>query len=423
MVKAGRNGFKFIGWGLLLIVLFTGYLISFFEDLNTFFLSLLISEIVLVFIYIRRFYGLQITLARIILGCVFIYSGLVKGIDPVGTEFRIVDYFIAFGMDWANPLALPLSVILNATEFILGVLLVFNINIKITSWLVISMMAVFTVVTINDAVYNPVPDCGCFGDALVITNWQTLYKNLIINAFVIIIFLSGKRSSRWLKPKVEWGIFIVFIMGITGFEIYNIRHLPVMDFREWKEGNKMVNANPLPLEYYLTYRNIETGKEKEYLSPDYPYNDSVWMSKREFIRQRIVDSNPQIHDLKIDNEIGDDITPLIIENPDYQFILVSYDLSKADLKRINEIRGFINICNDKGISFVVLTSSVPDEAEMFIKDFKLDADIYFADDIVLMAMIRSNPGLILLKDAVVLKKWHYNDFPAFEELNFRKGLP
>ncbi|MCD4664949.1 MAG: DoxX family membrane protein, partial [Bacteroidales bacterium] len=181
MVKAGRNGFKFIGWGLLLIVLFTGYLISFFEDLNTFFLSLLISEIVLVFIYIRRFYGLQITLARIILGCVFIYSGLVKGIDPVGTEYRIVDYFIAFGMDWANPLALPLSVILNATEFILGVLLVFNINIKITSWLVISMMAVFTVVTINDAVYNPVPDCGCFGDALVITNWQTLYKNLIIN--------------------------------------------------------------------------------------------------------------------------------------------------------------------------------------------------------------------------------------------------
>ena len=423
MVKAGRNGFKFIGWGLLLIVLFTGYLISFFEDLNTFFLSLLISEIVLVFIYIRRFYGLQITLARIILGCVFIYSGLVKGIDPVGTEYRIVDYFIAFGMDWANPLALPLSVILNATEFILGVLLVFNINIKITSWLVISMMAVFTVVTINDAVYNPVPDCGCFGDALVITNWQTLYKNLIIDAFVIIIFLSGKRSSRWLKPKVEWGIFIVFIMGITGFEIYNIRHLPVMDFREWKEGNKMVNANPLPLEYYLTYRNIETGKEKEYLSPDYPYNDSVWMSKREFIRQRIVDSNPQIHDLKIDNEIGDDITPLIIENPDYQFILVSYDLSKADLKRINEIRGFINICNDKGISFVVLTSSVPDEAEMFIKDFKLDADIYFADDIVLMAMIRSNPGLILLKDAVVLKKWHYNDFPAFEELNFRNGLP
>ncbi|MCD4664201.1 MAG: hypothetical protein K8R68_02950, partial [Bacteroidales bacterium] len=210
---------------------------------------------------------------------------------------------------------------------------------------------------------------------------------------------------------------------ITGFEIYNIRHLPVMDFREWKEGNKMVNANPLPLEYYLTYRNIETGKEKEYLSPDYPYNDSVWMSKREFIRQRIVDSNPQIHDLKIDNEIGDDITPLIIENPDYQFILVSYDLSKADLKRINEIRGFINICNDKGIFFVVLTSSVPDEAEMFIKDFKLDADIYFADDIVLMAMIRSNPGLILLKDAVVLKKWHYNDFPAFEELNFRNGLP
>ncbi len=218
----------------------------------------------------KRFTLPQITISRILLGLLFIYSGFVKGVDPVGTEYRIVDYFIAFGTEWAIPLALPISIIMNTVEFVLGILLLLNIYIKITSWLVMLMMAFFTMITLNDAMYSPVPDCGCFGDALVISNWQTFYKNLVIDALLLIVFLSHNRVNRWFKLKIEWAILLVSIIGFIGFEVYNIRHLPVIDFRDWKVGNKMVNDNPLPIKYYLTYKNKGTGEEKEYLSPDYP---------------------------------------------------------------------------------------------------------------------------------------------------------
>ncbi|MBC8487637.1 MAG: DoxX family protein [Bacteroidetes bacterium] len=412
-----NNKSKLISWIIILLILASGYYISVFEELNLFFLCLLVAEILLVIVYNRKFNIAQITLIRIILGFVFIFSGFVKGVDPIGTEYRIIDYFIAFETDWAIPAALPLSVILNATEFVLGALLIFNVNIRLTSWLIMVMMAVFTVTTINDALYNPVKDCGCFGEAIILTNWQTFYKNLVIDALLIIVFIARNRTIRWFGKAAEWLILIIIGFGFLGFEIYNLRHLPAIDFRAWKAGNKMVNENPLPLKYYLIYKNKKTGEEKEYLSPDYPYNDSVWMSKWEFVRQRVVDPNPKIHDLTIEDDNGNDYTSQIIENRDYQFILVAYNLSETSLEKITQIRDFISQGINEDISFVVLTSSFAEEVMQFKQANNLEADFYFADDIELMTMIRSNPGLILLKDAVVIEKWHYNDFPTFKEFH------
>ncbi|MCD4732498.1 MAG: DoxX family protein [Bacteroidales bacterium] len=404
--------FNSITWIILVGILSSGLLIARYEEYNSFFISLLTVEIILVIFMSRRFTNAQITAGRIILGLVFICSGFVKGVDPVGTEYRIVDYFIAFGTEWASPIALPLSVLLNSVEFVLGILLLFNVAMRYTSWLVMLMMAVFTVVTINDAMYNPVPDCGCFGDALVISNWQTFYKNLIIDALLLIVFLSRNRVSKWIAPKIGWAILFVSVFGFIVFEIYNIRHLPVIDFRDWKVGNKMVNGNPLPLKYYLTYKHSKTGEEKEYLSPDYPYNDSVWLSQWEFFGQRIVDPNPVLHDLRIEDEDGNDFTDQIIANPDFQFILVAYDLSKSSSKNMDKIREISEGINEPGLSFVVITSSLPKEVQQFKESNLPDADFYFADDITMMSMIRSKPGLILLKDGVIQRKWHYNDFPS-----------
>ncbi|MCD4682324.1 MAG: DoxX family protein, partial [Bacteroidales bacterium] len=296
MSEKNGNLMKITGWLLIILILFSGYLISCFEEFNGFFLFVLVAEMLLVIYFIRRFIHAQITISRIVLALIFIYSGFVKGVDPVGTEYRIADYFIAFGSDWAIPLALPLSIVLNAAEFILGVLLLLNVSIRITSWLVFLMMAVFTIVTINDALYDPVPDCGCFGDAIILANWQTLYKNLVIDALLLIVFFSRNRTVRWFTVKIEWAVLVISVVGFVFFEIYNIRHLPIIDFRDWKVGNKMVNEDPLPLKYYLTYRNIETNEEQDYLSPDYPYNDSVWLSQWEFVKQRVIDPNPRLHD-------------------------------------------------------------------------------------------------------------------------------
>jgi len=414
MALKKKKQFDIIGWIFILIVLASTWSIQYFEELSFPFLVLLLAEMTFAVIFASRFTKGQLALGRILIGLLFIYSGFVKGVDPIGTEYRIVDYFIAYGMEWAFPFALPLSVIMIASEFVLGVLLIVNIRIRSTLWLVLLMMVLFTATTLNDAINNPVPDCGCFGDAIILTNWQTFYKNLTINALLLVVFLSQKRILPLLGKKTELVLAFAFIIMFVWFEIFNIRHLPVIDFRDWKEGNKMSLDNPLPLKYYLTYKNSSTDEEKEYLSPDYPYNDSVWMSQWEFVSQRVVDPNPPMHDLSIQDEDGNDFTSQIIENPEFQFVLVAYDIQKANWEKMDEIKTFSETCYQNEISFIVITSSLPEEVEQFKKETGWEIDFYYADDITQMAMIRSNPGLILLKESIVLRKWHSNDFPEYD---------
>ena len=402
-------------WIFILAVLLSGYLIRRIDDFNSLFITLLTAEIIVAAFINWRFNPFQVGVVRSILGLLFIFSGFVKGVDPIGTQYRINDYFIAFGTDWAIPYSLPFAVILNVLEFVLGAMLLFNIRLKITAWLVLLMMAVFTVTTLNDALYNPVPDCGCFGDALILTNWQTLYKNLVIDALLMIVFFSRNRIRFSFDTKVEYALIVSFILGFIWFEVFNIRHLPVIDFREWKVGNKMILEDKKPLKYYLTYKNKDTGETKEYLSPDYPYDDSVWMARWEFVKQRVVDPNPKASNLAIEDEEGNDVTDRIIANPDFQFMLISYDINRMNTKKTEDIKNFLKRCNDDGHSFILLTSSIPDDVHIFLKKYNLDIDYYFADDVSLETMIRANPGLVLLKNGVVLGKWHYNDFPSYED--------
>ncbi len=402
-------------WVFILAVLLSGYLIDKIADFNSLFLTLLSIEIIVAAFINWRFNPIQVGIVRSILGLLFIFSGFVKGVDPMGTQYRIMDYFIAFGTDWAIPYALPLSVILNASEFVLGAMLLFNIRLKVTSWLVMIMMAIFTVTTFNDALYDPVPDCGCFGDAIILSNWQTFYKNLVIVSLLMIVFFSRNRIRFSFNQKVEYSLIIIFTLGFVWFEIFNIRHLPMIDFRDWKVGNKMIVEEKSPLKYYLTYKNRDTGEEQEFLSPNYPYNDSVWMSQWEFVRQRIIDPNPKVSDLLIEDEAGTDMTDLVIANSDFQFMLVSYDINEMNTKELEKIQHLLTKCDEDEYSFVILTSSIPNDVRNFLKENSLVVDYYFADDVSLETMIRANPGLVLLKNGVVLDKWHYNDFPDYED--------
>ncbi len=414
MVKGLFN--EILGWLILVAILISGVSMSWIEDRSLIFIVILVAEIALVIIFINSFGKPQITISRMILGLLFIFSGFVKGVDPIGTQYRIEDYFIAFGTDWAIPLALPLSVILNATEFVLGFLLLFNVTMRITAWLALIMMAIFTVLTLNDATNNPVPDCGCFGDALIISNWQTFYKNLVIDALLLIVFLTRKRIPGWFNYRIEWVLLAFSVLGFVFFQIQNILHLPIIDFMDWKVGKNMINENPLPSQYYLTYKNKLTGESKEYLSPDYPYNDSAWMANWEFGSQRVIDPNPRFHDLSAEDEFGIDQTEILIGNPDFQFILVSYDLSQANQKSFGRIRELIEACRNTRINFAVITASIPEQASLFKEQQNIDAQFYFADDITLKTMVRSNPGLILMKGGFVLGKWHYNDMPTFDQI-------
>lgn len=406
---------RILGWVIFLFILSAGLLIRAIEGYNLVYFFMLFVAIFLVIPFRNAFGKEQIVLSRLLLGLLFIFSGFVKGVDPVGTEYRIEDYFIAFGTEWAIPFSLTLSFVMNTWEFILGVILLFNVRMKLMRWPLLLTMLIFTIVTINDAFNNPVPDCGCFGDALIITNWQTLYKNLVINALLLIVFFTVDRSKDWFSLRTEMIILAAFLIGFISFEAYNLHHLPVLDFRSWKIGSQMAHENPLPKKYYLTYKNIDSGEETEYLSPDYPYDDTVWTATHEFVSQRIIDPNPPLHDLHLEDMDGNNFTADIIENEELQYLIIVEDLDKTNLKKIVEIREFVNDCYSNGIAIAMVTSSLPEQVESFLSAHQIDVDYYFSDDIALKAMIRSNPGLVLLKNAEVIDKWHYNDWPKLSE--------
>ncbi len=359
-----------------------------------------------------------LVIVRIITALLFIFSSFVKGVDPIGTEYRVIDYLEAYGWYSMLDYAFILSIFLIAIEFLIGIALLLKLKSKLAALGVLIIMLIFFVVTYIDARYEVVPDCGCFGDAIKLTNWETFYKNIVLLAFAILIFIyRGKLSSR-LRPGMQIILLVLFLAGFNWFMVHNINHLPVMDFREWKIGNDMKSSGKETVVTYLAYQNKETGDIKEYISPDYPWNDSVWMAEWEFINQRIDDSGLVLkHGLMIEDADGNNMTEYVVENPGYQFILSVYEITEAHKEGMKAAAELYNNLPDGDIGFALVTSSTPDVLEPYMLDYSMDYDIYFGDDIELKAMIRSNPGLILLHNGVVLGKWHFNDFPNKDEVN------
>jgi uncharacterized membrane protein YphA (DoxX/SURF4 family) len=356
-------------------------------------------------------------ISRILVGLVFIFSGFVKGVDPLGTAYRMEDYMAAFGAHWADPLALFLSIVLSALEFTLGMAMLLNLRLKVLSWPLLVLMIFFTGLTLNDAIFNPVPDCGCFGDAIKLTNWETFYKNVVLMVLVIVIFAYRDKFKPWLMQVPGNLAVTVIFAGFTLFSVCQYRHLPMIDFLGWKVGNDMVPDNPGTEKVYLIYKNKSTGETREYLSPNYPWNDTTWVREWEFVDQRIDDSGViKGHTLAIFDSEGNELTEMFINNPGYQFLVVAYDLDRGSRKGFETMDRLYGEISGLGHSFVVLTGSLEDEINQYREGLHPDLEFYHADDVELKMMVRANPGLVLLKDGVVMGKWHWRDVPGYEEL-------
>lgn len=365
----------------------------------------------------KRTEPIWLWLIRVVTGLVFIFSSFVKGVDPLGTDYRVIDYLDAYGWFWMVDYSFYLSIFLICIEFILGIAILFRLKYKLATLGVLLIMLIFLVVTFFDALYNMVPDCGCFGDAVKLTNWQTFYKNIFIFAFAVILFANRYRQVRKMKQSAQFIILLIFLGGFGWFMGYNINHLPVIDFRDWEIGNDMRTTGRETVVNYLVYQNKETGELKEYVSPNYPWNDSVWMSNWEFVRQRVDDSGLNLkHGLIIEDEFGDIFTDQIIDNPGYQFILAVYDVSLANKEAMLLASEIYQSVEDTDIGFDMVTSSTPEVLSEYVEKYSIYYNVFYGDDIELKAMIRSNPGLVLLKEGVVLNKWHYNDFPDADQV-------
>ncbi len=360
-------------------------------------------------------------IARIIFGLVFLFSGFVKAVDPLGTAYKISDYLEAFSLTSLDFLAFPASLLLIATEFTIGFNILFNIHLKASTWAASLFMLVMTPVTLYLAISNPISDCGCFGDAIVMTNWQTFYKNVVLCIVLAIIALLQSQTRPWLS---NFGASIVTLIPILisfGISIYCYNLLPIIDFRPYKIGNNIIEGMQIPEDapldkYETTFFYEKDGVEKAFTLDNYPAEDSTWT----FVRQesKLIEQGfvPPIHDFSIITEDGD-ITDLVLEDAGYTLLVISHKVEKASTKNIKCVKNTIANAKKAGAKVIWLTSSYTDDIDNFKSEYEINDTFGATDDITLKTIVRSNPGLVLIKDATVIEKWHHNSLPTKEKLN------
>jgi uncharacterized membrane protein YphA (DoxX/SURF4 family) len=364
-------------------------------------------------------------LARILLGLTFIFSGFVKGIDPLGSMYKFTDYFNAFHMPWLLSLAFGLGVLLAAAEFFLGIAMLFNFFTRITSWFMLAFMSFFTGLTFVLALTNPVTDCGCFGDALVITNWQTFYKNLVLIALAIFVFIERNKFKSKNGPTLSIALTAMTMTFYIYLVVYSYNHLPIIDFSPYKVGVNIPDAMKVPegapkaiYENQLIYQNLKTGEEKQFSEANYPWQDTLNWKFVKMGEQKLIQKGytPPIHDFRIETAEGEDIKDFFLYEEKGTFMVISSNLQKSNKIAMAEIAAFATKAKNKGYKFIGLTASSPDSFELYKAETGANFEFFNTDEISLKTIIRANPGLILVKNGTIIGKYHYNDIPNPEEL-------
>ena len=357
-------------------------------------------------------YALNV-ICRWAVGLVFLFSSFVKGVDPMGTTFKVQVYLTAWiigglTFEWALPLAGVLSVALICAEFLVGVLLIFNAYRRLSAWLLVLMMLFFTVTTFMDALTNKVTDCGCFGDAVKLTNWQTFWKNIALDVPTVWIFLTRdlRRKRRFERDGV---VFITAIALMLVFEMYNIKHEPVIDFRPWKIGNKMMDTDSTEgMKSYVTYRNTSTGETEEFESALLmeKMQDAQWAEQWEWESSRVVDPReiaaPGFSMMDLE---GEDRATDLLPAEDGMLIVTVHHLQDVDKKGVGEVKRALHMAEESGMRIVMLTSALPEEVQAWLYENQIDGlDYLFADATAIETMMRGNPGFMYVKDATVVDK-------------------
>ncbi len=362
-------------------------------------------------------------IARILVGLTFVFSGFVKGIDPYGSTYKFADYFNAMGMEWLIWAAFPLAVLLSFAEFAIGVALLFNLFIRFFSWLALLFMAFFLPLTLWIAVKNPVTDCGCFGDAWVISNWETFYKNVVLMVLTVIVLIYRKNMPSITGKKLSAFLGATSVAIYSILVIYSYNHLPVFDFRPYKVGVNIPDAMKIPegaqqevYENIFYYQHKKTGEIQKFTEDNYPWQDTVnWAFSNIESILVVKGYEPPIHDFTAETEDGEDVLDFFIHDENYVFMLIAYDLHKSSPKPWGKINALADWAVQHQFSFIGLTSTLLSEAREIAAETGASFEFFNCDEITLKTIIRSNPGLVVLKGGTIIAKYHFNDIPSPEE--------
>ena len=361
--------------------------------------------------------------SRIIVGLTFVFSGFVKAVDPVGSQIKIGEYLMVYGLEWLVPMALTTGIVLCAIEFIIGVSLLFGAKARLITTSALILMAFFTIQTLMSAIFNPVSDCGCFGDALKLTNWETFYKNVVLIIFALILFFSRKNIQPIFPKFPEWSVVAIGAFMILFVSINSYRFLPMIDFLPYRTGKDIKSQMIVPegaahdvYKTVLVYKNKKTKESKEFSDKNYPSDDSWdWIeTKNELIKKGYV---PPIHDFSISDMNGDDLTDKFLSEEGYRILIVQEQLKNSLPKGQKELNTLVSqLMKDKEIKVWALTSSVETEIKKYSKENEVPYPFYNTDQTTLKTIIRSNPGVLLLKNNLIIKKWPSRRIPEAKEL-------
>lgn len=354
-------------------------------------------------------------LLPLLAGAVFVFSGFVKAIDPIGFSYKISDYLNAFGgvFRLLPDFALPFAILLSVCEMLIGLGLFFRIFIKPSVVAALLLMLVMTPLTLYIALTNPVSDCGCFGDALIISNWETFYKNLVISALLVMIFFNLHQIKPLVALKTQKVIFGGFILISFGLSQYCLTHLPLIDFLPYKINVNIPEAMVIPEdapsdEYLTTFIYEKNGVQKEFTLENYP-QDTTW----KFIDQKSVlikqGYKPPIHDFNIMNSQLEDITESVLYADGYCYLLVMYDINKSSIEGLQNAERLYQIAKSKNVPFYALTGSSDDDVARISAQTKVTFPFFKTDPTALKTIIRANPGLVLLNKGTVVGKWNWRD--------------
>ncbi len=371
---------------------------------------------------------------RVFVGGLFIFSGAIKANDPVGFSYKLKEYFEVFQADTGmaffesfTHIALPLAILICASEIILGFMLLLGVKTKLTLGLLFAQIAFFTFLTFYSACYNKVTHCGCFGDFWKLKPWESFWKDVILMVSITVLYVGKANIREVFVPMLNSSVLMLGILFSIGLPIYAYRNLPPLDFRAYAPGMNIkenmkfpATYSPAVIETGFIYENLKTGEKKHFDLKNYPWQDTLnwkWSATDNVIIKDAVDE-PKITDFTVSDLDGANITDSILNNKNYSFWLVMHELAltEEDPTLMAHISDFYKLASGERYKFIALTASGAKEIDEFKHKHNALYDFATVDNTVLKTMIRSNPGLMLIKDGTVIANWHYHNFPGFSDV-------
>ncbi len=361
-------------------------------------------------------------ICRFLVGVLFIISGLIKANDALGFSYKLDEYFTVFNTPWMSGVSLPLAMVISISEVVLGFALLVGYRMLLVSWLLMLLIVFFGFLTFYSAYFDVVKDCGCFGDALHLKPWESFGKDMALLVLLLPIFMQRKNIGPLFSERATNIATYAATLLTAWFTWHCYAHLPVKDFRPFAIGKNINEGMKLPPgavtdSVVMVFIYEKDGKQLELTTDQLSTIDSTYKfidRKDKKIREGDV---PHIHDFAIRDDADNDYTQDFLNRPEYLFMLVAYDLTKTDKKIQPRINDFVNLCLQKDIEFFGITSTPAPETDKLRHEFQSMFPYYYCDATTLKTIIRSNPGLVLLKNGTVVDMWHFNDLPSFEEVN------